>query len=481
MTISLSDIEYKKSKVVTDTTANGGRLGDVTVISGAKHSLFPRVTKTERVNGVTRYRKEFWKNENSDDDIAYGVLQWIEVPSNAGDRFYLKKGTDTDTQLTLETPVAGDVVQWLGGGQLETALSGSETSVAITMESDDFVFENGGYLHIADKVQASQTIAADVNVGDSVTFGTSWTKITSTSDITYPNGICLGATTVLSVKDTTSEEWLAIAENLYADESIGTGDGTTTTPTVATLTHVTNGICQVAGKLPVISSLTTADAALTVYLNQDGTVDTVASDASAGELNMATGVWTTQITWDTVPGSTKDITCTYQEKPYLYAGNVVTVALDDQVANAYTTVMTRCSACLYDAEVVSAISDEAVTAAGDGNYDYTTYPIVANNAGAEQDTITLTFTSASAFTITGANLGVITTGTTGVNVTALNPDTSEPLFTLDHTGWSGTLASGDTLIFSMVPSTVPVWLKEIVPALTAQEPHNLCVLGFYLE
>ena len=476
MTIALTDIAYKKSKVVTDTTANGGRMGDTTVVSGAKHSLFPRVTKTERVAGTTRYRKEFWKNANADDDTAYGVLQWIEIPSNAGDRFYIQKGTDTDTQLTLGTPATGDVVQWMGGGQLQTALSGSETSVAITMESNDFVFENGGYLHIADKVQASQTVAADVNIGDSVTFGTSWTKITSTSDIDYPNGIYLGSNNVLSLKSTTSEEWLVIAENLYTAESIAADGGDSATPALSTLTHTTNGICQVTGKLPVV----TAGAAI-AYINQDGTVNTSASAASAGLLDMDTGVWTTDITWDSAVASGTPVTCTYQEKPYLYAGNVVTVALDDQVANAYTTTMTRASACLYDAEIVSAVSSEAVTTAGDGDYDYTTYPIVAHNEGTEDDTITITFTSASAFTVTGANLGSIGTGLTSTSLTAVNPDTSEDLFTLSNSGWSGTWASGDTLIFDMSPSAVPVWIKEVIPSSTAQEPFNLCVIGFYLE
>lgn len=480
MTISLSDISYVKSKVVTDTTYNGGRMGNTPVVSGAKHSLFPRVTKTERVNGVERYRKEFWKNANNNDEVAYGILQWIEVPSNAGDRFGLFKGTQIDTQADLETPAAGDVVQFMGGGQLETALSGAETSVSITMESDEFVFENGGYLHIADKVQTSQTVASDVNIGDSVTFGTSWTKITSTSDIEYPNGIYLGSNNVLSLKTTTNEEWLTIAEKLTSDESIGTGDATTL-PALSTLTNVTNGICQASGKLPVISSLSAGDVALTVYLNQDGSVDTTTSDASDGQLNMETGVWTTDITWTTAPGTGKDITCTYRERAFSYVGNVVTVELDDQVSNAYTVAETRCAGCLYDAEIVSSVSSETVTTAGNGDYNYTTYPIVAHNEGAENDVITLTFTSSSAFNISGANLGSLGSGTTGASLTVLNPDTSEDLFTLNNSGWSGTWASGDTLEFTINPSSIPVWIKETVPAGTTQEPHNLCVLGFYLE
>lgn len=480
MTISLSDIAYKKSKVITDTDYNGGRMGNISVVSGAKHSLFPRVTKTERVNGTTRYRKEFLKNSNADDDTAYGVLQWIETPSNAGDRFALCKGTQEDTQVDITAPTDGSVALFTGGGQLETALSGAETSVSVTMESNDFVFENGGYLHIADKIQTSQTVASDVNVGDSVTFGTSWTKITSTVDIEYPNGIYLGDNNVLSLKTTTSEEWLAIAEKLTSDESVGTGDGTTE-PTIATLTNNTNGICQVQGKTPVISSLSATDVALVVNINPDGSVDTATSNASAGQLNMTTGAWTTPITWTTAPGSGKAITCTYRERPYSYVGNVVTIELDDQVANAYTVAMTRCSGCVYEDEVVSSISDIVVTTAGTGDYDYTTYPIVAHNEGAEYDVITLTFTSSSNFTITGLNLGSIGTGTTGASLTAQNPDTGEDLFTLNNSGWSGILASGDTLEFTINPSSVPLWLREIVPAGTSQEPNNLCVIGFYLE
>jgi hypothetical protein len=63
----------------------------------------------------------------------------------------------------------------------------------------------------------------------------------------------------------------------------------------------------------------------------------------------------------------------------------------------------------------------------------------------------------------------------------VNPDTGEDLFFLDATGWSGTWASGDTLVFELYESAQSVWIKEVVPAATDQEPHNLCVIGFYLE
>jgi hypothetical protein len=84
MTVSAIDIKFRKSVVQTDTDVNGGRKGMVEVVSGARHALFPRVTKSQREAGLIRYRKQFYSNENPDDESAYGVLIYLMRPSNAG-------------------------------------------------------------------------------------------------------------------------------------------------------------------------------------------------------------------------------------------------------------------------------------------------------------------------------------------------------------------------------------------------------------
>jgi translation elongation factor EF-Tu-like GTPase len=122
MSVQASDIKFKKSVVVTDTSANGGRKGQTEVVSGARHNLFPRVSKAERTAGVTRYRKEFWCNENADDDVAFDLMVFAEFPSNGGDRFAIGKGSQTNTQGDIATTPP----DWLGVGKLETALLGSE-------------------------------------------------------------------------------------------------------------------------------------------------------------------------------------------------------------------------------------------------------------------------------------------------------------------------------------------------------------------
>lgn len=231
--------------------------------------------------------------------------------------------------------------------------------------------------------------------------------------------------------------------------------------------------------MPVVKTLTVGDAVLTAYIRQDGTVDPVLGDASAGTLNMTTGIWTTPITWKTNPGTGKDITITYREKAYSYSGNDCTVDLSDQVANAYAIANTIGSACVYNAEVKASFDSMVFTGASDGAFNSTA--LTVHNAGAVRDLITLTFTSSSAYSVVGTNLGALGAGTIGTAPVIKNPESNKNMFTISNSGWSGNLLTGDTLRFELYPSAQSVWVREVVPPGTLQEPHNLCVLGYYLE
>lgn len=475
MSVTATDIIFRKSSIVTDTTANGGRKSQIQVISGAKHNLFPRVTRSERIAGVTRYRKEFWCNDNASDETAYGVLIYLEHPSNAGDRFYFGIGTQTNTQ--------GDIVTtepaWYGCGQLETALSGGETSVKLTMENNDFVFPNNGYLHLTNKFATGQTVDSDVSIGDSVTYGGgTWSKIASTTDIDYPNGLYTGSNVVMTIQGSTNEEWLQLANNLYSDEDIGDGDGITTNPALTTLTNNTNGICDQPGLLPVVTA-TSGGSTRTVNVAADGSCS---GYCSAGQLNMTTGVWTVDIDWTTAPDNATDIIITYRENCYLYAGNVATVYLEtgEQVSNAYLTTNSFGSGCINAGDVITTISNWSENSVS-GTYDESGYPLVMYNDGTEQDNWTLTFTSATNFTVSGTNEGSVGTGNVGADFSPTNANTGQPYFTIDKDGWAGTWAVGETVTFTTSPSAQPIWLKEVVPAGTAQESNNMIPLGYYAE
>ena len=477
MTIATTDIIFRKSALVTDTVANGGRKSQTVVTSGAKHNLFPRVTKAERTAGVTRYRKEFWCNDNADDEIAYETMVWLEAPSNGGDRFAIGLGTQTDTKNDFSSAEPA----WFGPGQLHTALVGGETSVELDMESSDFEFPNGGKFHISDKFKTSQTVDSDVKIGDSVEYtASSWSKITSTDDIIYPKGVYIGSDTVMTIETgVTNEEWIDLKDYEYEDEDIGTGDGATTNPALTTLVHITNGVCKQNNpdKRPVVTA-TCGGVTRTVNVDKDGACT---GYCDAGTLNMSTGVWTTDINWTTAPDNGIDIYCTYHENCFIFSGNTVTVYLDDQVANAYLTTNTYGAGCVYEDEVTPVTTNWVETSVGTGTYDETTYPLTLFNDGTEEDNWTLTFTSAVAFTCVGASEGSVGSGTITAAFVPTNPNTGQPYFSLDQDGWAGTWASGDSITFTTSPSALPVWWREIVPAGTAAVENNLSTLGYYCE
>lgn len=476
MSIALSDIKFRKSAIVTDTTANGGVCSRNLVLSGVRHNLFPRVTKSERLAGLTRWRKEFFCNDNSSNETAYGSLFFFEIPSTAQDRFYLKDGGYSDTQADL----SGNNKPLIGTGTLNTIVTAADTQVVIDMESDDFDFIPGGYLHITDKFATSQTIDTGVVIGDSVVWSSGlskWIKTTQSDNIIYPNGILVGTTTVLTEQGSTNEEWLIIANNLYTDEDIGDGDGSTTNPALTTLLNVTNGICKQADKTPIVTAICDA-ITRTVNIDQNGICS---GYCSAGQLNMDTGVWTTDITWTTAPDNSTDITITYRENPFTYSGNTVTVSLGEQVANSYSLGDTYVGGCISGGDVIPSSSDWSETS-GSGDYDETTYPLLLDNEGTIEDSFTVTVDSgATTFACSGILAGSMIGGTVGTTYSPINPDTGTEYFMLSGDGWGNGWVSGDKLEFDTHPAQVPLWIKEVVPAGTPAEAYNLFVLGFYAE
>jgi len=472
MSVTSDDMKFRKSEVVTDTVANGGRSGYVEVLPGVKHNLFPRVTKAERTAGVTRYRKQFVRNENTSNEVAYDALLYPEFPTNAGDRILAALGTKDDVQGDIDS-----TYKWASCGPLNANVSAGDALVTIAMESDDMDILNGGLIHIANKYE-SGTIDATADIGDSVEYDAGlgkWMPIAYTDDIEYPKGVYIGSSMVMTKQATDTEEWLRIADVTHTDEDIGTGDGADTSPALTTLANVP--ICMDTGKLPVVTTLDALDATMTVNVAADGSCS---GDCSAGELNMETGVWTTDITWTSAPKNLQDILVTYHERAYTWAGNVVTINLDDLLANDYLAAETYVGVCIELGDI-EPVSENWAEVSAAGTYDEATYPLVLDNRGTVTDTITITFTNATNFGCTGANEGSLGSGSTGVDFAPINPNTGQPYFTLDKDGWGGSWVLGDTVSFDIISAGAGVWLKEIVPALTSAEAFNLFILSLYCE
>ena len=115
---------------------------------------------------------------------------------------------------------------------------------------------------------------------------------------------------------------------------------------------------------------------------------------------------------------------------------------------------------------------------GTGAYNESTYPPVLSNVGTVEDTWTLTFTSATNFSVSGANSGLVGTGTVSTDFAPNNPSMSAPFFTIRALGWGDTWTTGNTITFKTHPAAVPLWLRRTVPAGASSLSLNTFKLRF---
>ncbi len=416
MALSISDIKFYKSKTVTDTSGNGGRIDRTKeVVSGIKYNLFPRVSYSERTSGVTRYRKEFIANMNDSEEVAYGVLYACMLHSGGQDRFYVKLGTHSDTQADLTDD------GWTGGGPLYADVSAGSTSVQVNFDSNDYDVPNGASLVIANWNSSSEEF---------------------------------------------EDAAVLTAANVSASETVGTGDGSTTSfsATLAT-TPVDEDSLEIAYTIGGTDYTATDDG----DGNISGTDCTGTIDYDTGALSL---------TFSTAPDNGSDITATYYQRCATWSGNVCTISLDDQVPNAYTASDAYVGVALSCGDLTPSFDSVSATSTS-GTFDDSYLEVY--NQGTVYDQWTITFDSATTFTCSGANEGSQVGGSISSDYAPLNPDTNTPYFTIESSAWGGTWASGDTVRFNTYPAAKGIWYKEVVPAGTPRAATNLVAAHYIVE
>lgn len=207
MAVSASDILFKKSVIVNDTDENGGRMDTTPIQSGVKHSIFPRVSHSDRLAGITRYRKVFLKNHNALDEIAYNVLVCLEFPSTAEDYFQLALGTHTDKQNQLAE------AEWKGSGSLAIQANAGSSQIQAQFEAGGLTINPQDTLYITNKYEAAVFAEGNIIPGTPVTYNNisgEWERVAFSGDYSFPKGLCVGTNLVMTIRDTTAEEWIKI-------------------------------------------------------------------------------------------------------------------------------------------------------------------------------------------------------------------------------------------------------------------------------
>lgn len=158
-------------------------------------------------------------------------------------------------------------------------------------------------------------------------------------------------------------------------------------------------------------------------------------------------------------------------------GNIATIHFTPALVNGYSSTNTKVASVYAPGDVACSFDNWVENAAGSGTYaEATEGNVVLDNIGTIEQTWTLTFTDATNFTIVGNTVGSVGTGSKTL-CSPSNPAYSKPYFTINAAGWSGTWASGDTIVFQTHPASIPLWYVRIVPAGASSLSGNSVVVA----
>lgn len=315
MSIVKSEIILRKSAVITDTDANGGRMTKTAVVDGARNALFPHFSIAERTAGKTRYRKFFYHVANDDDLPLLDGLLSVTAPTLAGDRVTIFAATWDDTQADI--PASPDRY---GAATLSGNHAAGLGTLSVTLED------------------AGQVI---FRVGDQIRI------------------------------------W-------------------------------------------------------------DG------EDPDSGEIHTVTAV--------------------------SKVGTAVTLTLADTIFNEFGFASGSPVCSLLDCgEVAADVTVDDVTSEGG---DLSAAAVTVDSIGTIAQTVTLTFTSATAFSAVSDVMGSLGTGNISTAFAPSNPDYAKPYFTVPSAAWDGSWEAGDTATLTTTPAAVPFWAELICPAGATGHPDN---------
>jgi hypothetical protein len=155
------------------------------------------------------------------------------------------------------------------------------------------------------------------------------------------------------------------------------------------------------------------------------------------------------------------VTVTFAQQCFTWSGNIAEIKLAEQVPNDYAVEDTNLGVCVDLTQLAPTLDNKFITSAS-GTFDET--KITLENRGTAEDDITITFTNATAFTVSGRFEGALQTGSVNLEYAPLNPRTSRPLFTIPVAAWAGLWIAGNLVKFSTHPAASPVWIKNVIPA-----------------
>lgn len=162
MSISSSQMVFRKPDTVSDSASNGGVMTFNQIVSGVKNNLWNDIFESERLAGSTKYRKMFMQvnnNEANGDNVGLDLVAprlFIETRTPGDDTVTIFLGTQSDTQ----SAISGSEDKF-GMGTLVNTVSDGVSQIVVNVEdiggSEAILFRDGEKIRISDKTSISDS------------------------------------------------------------------------------------------------------------------------------------------------------------------------------------------------------------------------------------------------------------------------------------------------------------------------------------
>lgn len=122
-------------------------------------------------------------------------------------------------------------------------------------------------------------------------------------------------------------------------------------------------------------------------------------------------------------------------------------------------------------------SDVLIGSSTSAQFNHSQYPIVVDNASCITERWMVYFTNANTINIVGENVGQIATGLSiDSDIAPLNPNTNQPYFTINHSGFGAGWSAGNVLRFNTFGAGAPVWaLMSVAQGDAVSDDYRFCL------
>ncbi|MBN1881077.1 MAG: hypothetical protein JW885_02800 [Deltaproteobacteria bacterium] len=415
------NVKWKHAAVESGGSSCGGAITNNDIRTGVAQNLFPDIDEDTRIDGWELYRKAFCRPEGAD-PFANGWVYQNRI-SEGDDYFLTHIGTAQDTQLE-----ASAYSEWAGAGELAASANVGASSFIAEFEAANTIFDASMmFLHNRENGKYERLVLAESG-------GVAW-------------------------DDTEATLTAASAVTQYA-YPVKTRAGMTGTETETFSLDGTYLTFRVDGAYTFTVSFTSAH--------------TTASLVAAAINGAASGVTGCEITAGDDAGRvviTHDLYYKHHTFQIIAGDAVSELGFDTDIHTGSDGTVVACGVPVGTLEAeVSGVT--MTVAASGGSFNNSLYPILGdpNGAGTVGDSWTVTFTSSTEISISGALCGVVYTGPITNNIAPAH--WGGVYFIIPKEGWTGSFATGDTLIFDTAGRYAGVWVKNIGPAACGRQSPN---------